>query len=423
METTDLSYARVVTVQQRTVGEGGPDLLSLAQKRALDPTVLEEFPPLFFSGEISSTRWDSYATRMGISTLKNYATDAAAGVAILRGHDTDQAPVGYSLTGQFIQGSGNGVARVVSDFFVLPDPETAPFAAKLRGGVLRDLSVGFCGGEWLCSICGGDMAQWYTREGCPHMLGMMYQEGKQEPQQARATIENAHLAEFSPVYDGSTPGAMISAMMAKARMLAQEGQLNDRERDLIQVRYRLVLPPATRTFPGVDLPAREGKENEMPDGNENRATTPEPDPQHAFLLTTLRGMGMAENADPNEWTRTELQRLRLIEADVRTVCEKDEEPKPALERLRSQAADGRTYRADLIEEALTEGVRARGDKFDREKYQRICGTADLETIKTMRDDWRVLADERLPGGRKTKDEDGEEKVTTPARVLPAGAYS
>lgn len=418
-EEQEVNYCRLVTIQQRAADASSEDLMKLVSARAPDPEIFKTYPPLFLQSEISSNRWDAYQTRMMPSTLKNFAAEAAAGVAILRNHSTREDPIGHSLTGQFVQGSGNGVARVLSDFFVSTDPETAPYAAKLRSGVVRDNSVGFYGGEWMCTLCGKDMEQWMVRDGCMHMPGMLYTvKDETEPKMARAEIENAHLAEYSCVYDGATPGAMI----AKARMLAQEGQLNERERDLIQVRYRLVLPDAARVFPGAALTAAPSRPEKNMTPEEEARAAQDNAAAHARMLVTLRGLGMPQDtADADAWARTEMQRLRLIEADVKTVCAQDEEPKDALARLRAQAADGATYREDLIASALEEGVRARGDKFDQAKYKPILERSPLDSIKTMRDDWKAIGDERLAGGRKTGDGPDEEKPAAP-NALPAGAY-
>ena len=238
LEERGVSTARVMVVQQRAVvAANDEDLLTLARSRAQDPLIFDEYAPLFFGGEISSTRWDAYDTSMAPSTLQNFAAEAAAGVAVLRNHSTYTDPIGHSLTGRFIQASGNGVARVESDFFILPDPETEPYARRLRAGIIRDQSVGFYGGVWRCTICGKDMMRyaWIDRNGCPHLLGVYYTprdeagEPKGEAVKARAVIEGAHLAEYSTVYDGATPGAMLK----KARALAEGGLLSDQERQFV----------------------------------------------------------------------------------------------------------------------------------------------------------------------------------------------
>ncbi len=255
-----ITFSPVVHLDVRAGTAGpltDPAILERIKSQAIDPSVFEQYPPYTWRGEISSTRWDSYDTRMGASTLKNYAAEAQAGVAFLRNHNNAEDPIGATFQGRYFGPQGDGVARVEADFYALTDPQTAPYLAKIRGGVVRDLSVGFFGGEWICSLCGRDMQQWFGDDSCPHLLGMTYtptdEAGtvKGPPEVARATIENAHLAEVSGVYDGSTPGAMIG----KARSLAVEGVLNERSSRLVEQRYRVLLPQPARRWAGVGLPA------------------------------------------------------------------------------------------------------------------------------------------------------------------------
>jgi hypothetical protein len=286
----------------------------------------------------------------------------------------------------------------------------------MRAGIVRDLSVGFYGGQWLCSICGRDMQQWYGPESCPHLLGMTYtprdeaNSQKGQPQVAQATIEQAHLAEVSGVYDGATPGAMI----AKARVLATEGQLSERRRELVEVRYHIHLPERDRRWAGTDTrgtqqqsketgmaddeteqqpqaPAALGQQDtptsvpdETADGAERAAPVTAPDAQLTAVRAALAEAGQAEAA-------TVLAGVRALAAEVA--------------RLRPLADDGRQYRTDLMAEALREGARAHGADFATETYRGLLETAPLATIKRMRDDWAKAGDALFVGGRQTVEAD------------------
>src|SRR5690606_31020400 len=57
------------------------------------------------------------------------------------------------------------------------------------------------------------------------------------------------------------------------------------------------------------------------------------------------------------------------------------------QRLAPLADEGRVYRADLVADALAEGVRAYGEDFAEETYRVVLEAASLETVKRMRDDW------------------------------------
>jgi hypothetical protein len=90
--------------------------------------------------------------------------------------------------------------------------------------------------------------------------------------------------------------------------------------------------------------------------------------------------------------------------DLRTLPAKLQEAEQRIADLTPKAADGEQYRTDLISEALAEGVRAYGDKFDSETYSAMLRSAPLTVIKRMKADWAIVGDSRFaPGGRQTTD--------------------
>lgn len=102
-----------------------------------------------------------------------------------------------------------------------------------------------------------------------------------------------------------------------------------------------------------------------------------------------------------------------------------------LTRLAPLADDGRAYRADLIEEAIGEGVRAMGPEFAQEAYRGLLSASSIEVIKRMRDDWRAIAAKTLAGGRSTVDGDENQDskakkngrgVSAATAALPAAAH-
>lgn len=428
-----ITYSRVMTVRA-TPTPSAESLMALARDRAVDPSIFDTYPPAFFSAEISSSRWDAYQTRMGRTTLQNYAAEAASGVAFLRNHDTYSDPMGHSLTGRLME--DGDVLRVESEFYLLQDPESTGYINKLRAGIVRDTSVGFYDGEWVCSLCGRDMSQWFGTDACPHLLGVAYvskdASGNPTGEElvARATIENAHLAEFSGVYDGATPGAMI----AKARWLSAEGLMDDRLRELVSVRYRTPLLAPGRSWhlgalqeqnallqdvrtaePSAtsQTPPSGGKEHGMSDETRTAPPSagdnaPPAGEEQGRLLTALQGRLTAlapegHRSDPLAWIEGELTRLRPL------------------------ADDGAAYRSDLVAEALQEGVRAHGEGFAAETYRGILQGAPLEAVKRMRDDWRAAGDALFARGEGQSPRITQDGPTTPpeqrSHELPPAAYA
>lgn len=362
-----------------------PELVAMLKERGfVDESVADERQLFFWRAEISNTSLDSHFTRMSESTLRNYADDALAGVAFLKGHDHRSLPIGYSFNAA-LEGE-SGKQRVVADFYTVAGlPDSDDLIARVQTGLLRDVSVGFHGGEMRCTLCEKDF--W----SCPHFPGVRYEDGL-----ATFTIEDARLSEVSGVFDGSTPGAMI----LKATREAEAGRIKSETVRLLENTYRVTLPVTKRAFAGVELE----------DGQTPRKVQRMNEQQFARLTDIL----VSAKVVPADQRETLDEDGALQAADKLAKRVSDLEP---------QAADGRQYRNDLVSEALAEGVRAQGQGFDEETYKAMLTNAPLATIKRMRGDWQKIGDERLQGGRQSFD--GDQTPQPAARVvshIPATAY-
>jgi hypothetical protein len=281
------------------------DLLTLAKERAFDPALLDSVQPFFWGAEISSTRIDAYFTRMALSTLRNYATEAKAGVSFQNSHNIYELGLGRSLTGRFFNGdveSEDTPPRVEASFFTIPGlsaggTTTEQFMLGVNVGLYKDVSVGFYGGTMRCSICQRDIWDW----DCMHVPGMQYElrdeqgekTGKREI--AIAWIEDAHLAEVSIVYDGATPGAAI----LKAQQEAEAGRLNPAMHRVLEARYRIKLPGAERRFAGVEIPKREADMGNDPTARES-TSSPAPAGEDTELTpVTTDPTPVEETRDPS----------------------------------------------------------------------------------------------------------------------------
>lgn len=423
-------------------------LQDLASARAPDPAIFDEHPPSFWRAEISNNSLDAYVTRMARSSLQNYAADAEAGVSFQPSHDIYAESLGASLTGQYSGPQGNGVARVLADFYALGgyDPAVDRFLVRARAGIAKDVSIGFYGGQMRCSLCGADAIQFFGMSflGCDHVPGLEYEvtgpsyqpdsgvptpgaatdaagtesrarKGKARMELAFLWVEQAHLAEVSTVYEGATPGAEIVGM--KATALADAGRLNPEQARLLETRFRLKLPVAHARWPGATLPPSAAKEKLMDPITELRALLAADGaevPEDAdAVLAQVRGALWAGREATVEQARLtgEADRLR---GELATAQEQ-------VTTLMPLAADGRAYRAQLTEVALAEGVRAHGEAFDRERWAQRFAAADLAFITDMTAEWAPKAAARFPGGRQTTAGD-EPRDTATGTSRPATAY-
>lgn len=248
-------FAYPATVTRATTSND--ELLKLAKKQARDPEIFEEHEPYFWSAVISNNQLDSYFTRMHKTSLQNYAEEAAQGVAFLTGHDAREQALGRSITGTFTGSSGNGVAKVTADFYTLrglftnkvPSDE---FIKGVRAGIISDVSIGFYGGTFRCTICNNDLWSW----DCWHIPGVEYDtldkngEKTGEREICTAWVENSHLSEVSAVYDGATPGAAIRKAEFEIREAGQrepEQRVKPENIRILEARYRLRLPSLPST--------------------------------------------------------------------------------------------------------------------------------------------------------------------------------
>jgi hypothetical protein len=354
------------------------DLLALAKERgALDPAIFEERPPFFWGAEISNDQIDAYYTHMLDSTLNNFAADARAGVSFLNSHRHMELPFGRSVDGQIETTEGR--KRVVADFYTLPGltlngVSTDDLILGMRSGIVSDVSVGFFGGQHWCDICKTNYLSW----DCMHIAGMKYEVKDRGLIIATVGIDNARLSETSAAYDGATPDATI----IKAQRMAESGDLKPEAVRALEARYRVKLP-TKRSFAGASVPERK-KAMEF----------------EQIVNQVREALGVGNDVDlPGAilTTQAELTRLRPLEQKLQDADKR-------IATLEPQAADGAQYRSDLVTEALAEGVRAYGDKFDAETYTNMLKAAPLATIKRMKTDWQTIGDQRLPQGRQTKDE-------------------
>ena len=362
-------HAKVVAVRDMAA------MLDMLKGKMHDPAMLDNMTPFFWSAEISNGNVDSYFTHMLPSTLTNFANDATAGVSFLNSHRHNELPLGRSLRGVYEQD------RVVADFYTMPGLNlngvtTDDFITGVKTGIVKDTSVGFTSGQMWCDVCKMDYRSW----DCPHVAGMKYdiQGGGQVT--ATVGVDNARLAEVSAVFDGATPDATI----LKATRMIEAGELKPDAVRMLEARYRMSFA-TKRSFAGVDLQGGKKLELEKIFGQLREVLAVSADIDVVAAVASL----VAE-------------RDRLA-AEHKTATTDAEALRAQVAELKPQAADGAQYRTDLIAEALGEGVRAYGDKFAKETYEKLLRSVSLDVIKQMKSDWLTLGNERFKGGRATVD--------------------
>jgi hypothetical protein len=371
------------------------------QERAADPSIFKEHPPVFFTARISTSAIDSYFTQMMPSTLKNFAREAQEGLSFQDSHRRDQLGIGRSLDGRYVE-TANG-AHVEADIFTLGGlPELDGFIHRLRAGIASDISIGFAGGRHNCSVCSADL--WKDR-GCQHIPGLEYEVrgpgGDSQRKLAVAYIEDAHATEVSAVFDAATPGCSI----VKARLEAERGRMSPEVARVLSERYRsLDLPFITdilRASPIIIAPER--KVDAMPDPKEAKETK-EPEADETTEILPVPDLPPPEDdeddvlTEPDDTTR--MVDEALAAADISYGGSRYSR-REGVRELVELAREGRQHRAQMIDEALDEGIRVFGQSFKIDTYRALFRSASPETIQAIRKEWLQRAQEKFPGGRQT----------------------
>lgn len=355
----------------------------LTKLRSLLEDRVSESDAYLWDAEISNTLLDSHFTHMSESTLRNYAEDANRGVAFLRGHNWRELPVGYSIEATIVNESGR--QSVIAGFYTVRGiADTDDLIKRMESKILRDVSVGFHGGRAICDLCGQDFWD------CRHFPGLKYETKEGDvvkTELATFTIEDARLSEVSGVFDGSTPEAMIR----KAHDHAFRGLLDPKQIEVLEERYRTRL--ATRH--SVSVVRDMGNLGPIP--KERKMDEKQREKVVGILI---------DNALLKEEQRITATDEELVSGVVRMAAR--------LATLEPQAKDGIQYRADMIAAAHLEGVRAYGNDYDKELYDKTLSVSPIETIKRFTADWKKVADTVLPAGRRS-----EESTQTSSPAVPA----
>jgi hypothetical protein len=287
------------------------------------------------------------------------------------------------------------------------------FVDRMRAGLTRDVSVGFKGGQMMCSICGKQMFRWFRsndKEPCWHMPGVEYdltdKDGNPTGKRAVAIgqIEDAGLGEVSAVHDGATPNAGILGL--KARALAERGLLTRDERDRVIARYGLELPGGG-SWPGLTT----GGGRTMP--NENERTIAQADVDSAVRDALTR-----ERAESRQRLVTALQAAGRSVGEGDDLIAHIDALGVRVRELSAQADDGKQYRTDLISSTLEEGVRAFGKSFDEQGERTELDSLPLERVKARLERYQKLGDDVFgEGGRSTTAGDGKTPATPPVTAI------
>lgn len=405
---------------------------------------------------MSTDALDRHFSRMDASTLKNYARDASAGVPFMVNHRTNgsgaELPLGHTYEGVYDESEAGRAARagIYMVRNLKPNGEaslgTDDMMRAIDAGTTRDGSVSFFGGKSICDVCGKDVRDYE----CPHVPGTTRK--TENNKIATYSVQGAHLGEFSGVFSGSNPGAMFSrASLDKTERAIVDKLIGAKEVSYLEDHYRLALSPS-RTFFSVPTQILDNKMADQAGATTTQRTDDMKTKEMLDLVIVRSGAHLPEQVRKDlETTRATLTDDNTDPAPVLAPLERalaigagnadllaqfraaGVDSLEAARLLKRDGEDGRSYRADLVKEALDAGVAALRNDFPKEMYEKILAepSRSLAEIKGMRDAWAKMVEKELStldaegnptgtGGRQTTPLHGFEGAAKPATTRKPG---
>lgn len=397
------------------------EALRLVNQLARTPLTLEQV--FIFPNVPSTDALDSYYWHQDERSLANFAEDATNGIAVMNSHHTGnrfgtqaELPIGRSFFGQVLPAErlyeevvagdlGKASSAVLSAAYmlrgqVINGENIDEIIRGIEGGTIFDISVTFMPERAQCDLCENDLFDWME---CSHLPGIEYDEGM-----CTVTSMNARIFEYSPVYDGATPGATI----LKAEFAAAEGALSRYQIGVFEQRNRVLITPR-RSFAmeeGMTKPAKEQKaertpEDEPEETNEDEPITDETEEPGEEEETDEPTQAQEEedpvDPDPDDEEPDEDKEETDDEPEDK---EDDDERLPsdpsALEAL---ATVGLRYTNNLRTQVLEAGTRAHGTEFDRELWEGLTRKMSIAELERAQVDFDKKAEQAFgPGGRQTE---------------------
>lgn len=393
--------------------------------------------------------------------LKVMADDAKKGVSFMLNHNWSNwggiqaVPYGKVFDGAVEKSSEDGetVALYLTKYIVRDDEVVDGVSAnalikKIETGVLSDTSIGWGTDVMTCSICG---MNYYSRD-CSHVRGVTYElaDGSKKvctvtamPPSVIIPYNNNALYEESIVWDGAYPGAavtqakhgdIIETPMGNFRVVDEKEELP--EGTLFHGYYHngdivaMVKKSDRKKFYAVGFDNANDTDKTsitMTKGGENAMNEKVLKMLEAFGVEYKEGETKPEDALNNlaeKWSNTSQVELKEDNTEAYMTQEQAKEALGAelkADEVLSLAKEGQEYRKQLINEALAMGVRAMGNDFPKETYEKTFASMASKDIKAIMQTWEKQAKDAIPAGRKTDPAAGQKQsVSLPDVAFKVG---
>ena len=393
------------------------ELINELAKVELEPEQVFVFPDKLVGDMIIPNRYMQISKQL----LNVFKDDAKAGISLLIDHPwagfgrpKAAIPYGRTFNSKLKKSDVEGEEwALFADHYIVRGKEidgisTDSIIASIEDGTFFDTSIGWGADKYECSICGNDYRDYRN---CEHYAGREY-EGEICYVIAKPP---GFLMENSIVMDGAYPGAGV---------LSKNG--NTENADMVLVDDMKGLSPGVSLFH--TFSARKGKLLTF-------ARREDIEKKIIAQGATLSKGGEIVDKDKldkdlekevkdelEKESKEEAKEVERAEANIDIFLTRNEvedvfgnDSNIGPEGLLMYAKEGMEYLSELAKEAEKWGVRAQGDKYNKEAWQTRYELMSADELKDIIETFKVEAESAILSGRQS-DPDADKAVK------PAGGY-
>lgn len=357
-----------------------------------------------------------------LDTMKE---DAIKGVSLMLNHNWSQIgvqsiPIGKVFDARIGAGTQEGetTALYTTQYILRDDSKLDGYSKNdiiklIETGTLSDTSIGW-GTErecYKCSICGNSI---YDFGNCKHIPGRKYIVNEETDEVKECIVEvhspahkhagNNVLMENSIVFDGAYPNAIIQSSIGN-EIQTKNGVLKPLEdkqelsqNDIIigystNGSYNLLYKKSIEKGGTEQMDEAEKQETEVVETEtvETQAVNAEETP---VVEETAETVETQANENVEETVETPAKEEEKMYSE-KELLEKFSDVAPDLEALIVLAKEGLAHRNEVIEEALTKGVRSMGNAFNKEAFNKTFSNMTTKDIKDIGDVWEKQVNEKF----------------------------
>lgn len=378
-----------------------------------------------------------YTLTVTPKTLHKLKKDFKTGLALLASHNMRRLPIGRTFDAEVLSDEVDGetvetlyIDNYIVTHFVDEDGNKQPIRTEvgemttqdivygIEAGHIFDTSITFSMDKVICSVCNNDIRS----SECSHLPGVEYdiqlEDGKVEKRVCNIIGDGGEGYENSLVYSGAVDRATILSKSNKEDVHNDVNNLNEEYYNVYDIKKLSLNTPILCRLSKYGLEMFTLVKNCQEDRSETMAEQIQlsAEPLKETVAKEVYDEVKKQFQEAIEQNKELLKQLDEKEKTIAELQEKVDELKAKVADFEEQVAQlsekaklADQFTEDLIQETLKAGVQARGNSFNKDRFEKYLRTLSVSEIKEELEALRKEFPGSVKAARVTKEEVEEEK--------------